>query len=224
MGYLFDQKKCQSDLKNFFAKEKVSINSLGSKVNQTFEANVFAATIRWYESKGWRTTIVSPFVNGNSQFKLKFNTRGRPSNYSYAVCEKNGERCQIRHQLRVSTSSFNPTNSKPANICCDVAVTRDVDVDFYGTGDALPNGDLISFAEAKHMSAFAELVASFVGLVHELKPAHLKKVRNRRWKLGDHIPPFLSLSGTMQGTATGLAETIEHRKIDIDIYSFDNPV
>jgi hypothetical protein len=69
------------------------------------------------------------------------------------------------------------------------------------------------------MSAFAELIAGFIGLVHELQLARLSSVRKgqsqRRW----HIAPFLFVSGLLWSTARGVEFTIEHRKFDIDIYS-----
>lgn len=225
MGKIFfDQEKCKRNLKGFFSSNRTKLNSFGSRVNQTFEANTFASTIKWYQRAGWTTTIVNPFINGKQQFRLKFSTRGRPGKYTYVVCEKNGAKCQIRHQLRVNTKSCGSGNVRPANICCDVVIANNVLIDHFSTNDSLPNQDLVSFGEAKHMSAFAELVAGFIGLVHELKPKNLRKVRTRTWIRTDHISPFLNVSGTLYSTARGLTETVAKRKMDIDIYSFDNPL
>ena len=47
----------------------------------------------------------------------------------------------------------------------DVAVIRDMDLEGFSTFDHVPNDQLLTFGEAKHMSAFAELVASFIGVV-----------------------------------------------------------
>jgi len=83
---------------------------------------------------------------------------------------------------------------------------------------------LIAFGEVKHMSGYAELIASFIGLVHELKPDKLQKIRKRGWRQTDNISCFLYLSGILYKTAEGLIETIEKRKYDIDIFSFNNPM
>jgi hypothetical protein len=221
-NYLFNQKKAKSELKKFFVNEKANLNSFGSAVNQTFEAYTFASTIEWYKKNKWKVKIKNPKENGKEKFKLKFSTRGAPSNYSYALCEKDGSKCQIRHQLRVSTKSYKTNNKKNANICCDITILKDVDLEFYSTSDALPNDDLISFGEVKHMSAFAELLASFIGLVHELQPYRLKRIRLNAYKNGPHLSPYLNVSGLLQPTAQGIKETIEKRKYDIDIFSYSD--
>ena len=87
------------------------------------------------------------------------------------------------------------------------------------TDTAVESEELISFAEAKHMSGFAELLASFIGVVHELKPDRLRKIRIKKY-MNNHLPPFLYVSGILYATAEGIKETIERRKFDIDIYSF----
>lgn len=222
--YLFDQASVKTQLKDFFTSEKATINNFGSTVNQTFEANVFAEVIKWYLANGWKVNIISPIINGNPTFKLKFNTRGAPGNYSYALCSKDGQTCQIRHGLRTHTKSYDLTNKKSANIVCDIVIMEDVDIDGFSSDSAISNDLLIAFGEVKHMSAYAELIASFIGLVHELKPEKLKKIRVRKWKRGDTISSFLYVSGLLYRTAEGLVETIERRKYDIDIYSFNNPM
>ena len=82
----------------------------------------------------------------------------------------------------------------------------------------------IAFGEVKHMSAYAELIASFIGLVHELKPEKLKRTRSKKWTMKENISCFLYVSGILYKTAEGLVETIEKRKYDVDIYSFSNPM
>jgi hypothetical protein len=223
-NYLFDQNIVKQQLLTFFNKEKATIYSFGSKVNQTFEAHVLATVIKQYKSNGWTVQIISPIEFGNPVFKLKFNTRGAPKGYSYVLCAKGSEACQIRHGLRVHTRSHKSKNLFSANVVCDIVVMKDIDIDSYTTNDALNNNELIAFGEVKHMSAFAELVANFIGLVHEIQPLKLKAIRKKTWIPGDHISPFLYVSGKLYQTANGIAETIKQRRYDIDIYSFDHPM
>jgi hypothetical protein len=223
--FLFDQKKAKRELATFFKKERARINSFGSTVNQTFEAHIFALVIKWYQKRNWNVQLVNPTgPYGNGEFRLKFSTRGAPKGYSYARCSKGKEACQIRHQLRVSTKHEKKNRERPANICCDVVIINDVGLDHYNTDQSLPNDQLISFGEMKHMSAFAELIAGFIGMVHELDPKRLKRVRNKSWKATNQLSPFLYVSGIMYQTAKGLNETIINRKFDIDIFSFDRPM
>ncbi|MDP5201391.1 hypothetical protein [Flavobacterium sp. DG2-3] len=221
--YLFDQKKTKTDLRDFFKNEKAKINDFGSAVNQTFEAYVFAKAIEHYNSLGFTIKIVNPKVDGKSVFKLKFSTRGAPAKYSYALISHEDFQFQIRHQLRISTKSDASNLYHSANICCDISIIEDNDLSLYSTDQPLPNDQLISFGEVKHMSAFAELVASFVGLVHELQPSRLRKIRKGK-NTNFHLAPFLYVSGYLNPTAKGIFQSIQKRKYDLDIYSYDNPM
>lgn len=221
-GYLFDQKTAIENLRKFFSEEKPRLNSFGRMVNQTFEAYTFASTIKWYEKNGWLVHIKNPKIRGRQTFRLKFSTRGAPEKYSYAQCEKGEKRCQIRHQLRLATKTHKSKNNYPANICSDVAIIDDMDLSNLLSDESVPNNRVISFGEVKHMSAFAELIAGFIGVVHELQPKRLRKIRINTWKAGDHIAPYLNVSGYLQRTAKGLDETIKQRKYDIDIYFYEN--
>ena len=69
------------------------------------------------------------------------------------------------------------------------------------------------------MSAFAELVAGFIGLVHELQPTRLRRIKKR--KAVHHKSPFLFVSGYMMHTARGILETIEQRGFDVEIYHLE---
>lgn len=222
MNYLFNQKDTKKELNKFFNSNKKVLQTFGTRVNQTFEAYVFAKTIKHYKKKGWQTKIVNP--KNTKKLRLKFSTRGAPSNFSYCIAVKNNSSIQIRHQLRVDIKKKYQSQTKPSNICCDVVVMDDYNIDHYGTSDALPNYNLISFGEVKHMSAFAELIASFIGLVHELMPDKLKNIRNKSYNKNDHLSPFLYVSGLLYSTAAGIVESIKKRKYDIDIYSYDKPI
>jgi len=222
--YLFDQAQAKEDLKDFFSEQKEEINNFGSTVNQTFEAFVFANVIKWYEQEGWFVFIENPVIKGEEVFKLKFNTRGKPSNYSYASCSKDDRVRQIRHGLRVKTKSYKSSYSHNANIVCDIVIMNEVDLEDYSTDHALPNHQMLAFGEVKHMSAYAELIASFIGLTFELRPEKLKRIRIGAWERTDEICCFLNVSGLLFPTAKGIIETIEKRKYDIDIYSFENEI
>lgn len=214
-----DQAAMKQNLFSFFSQNKSSISSFGSTVNQCFEAYVFVSMVNWYTNNGWSVQFIHP--GGVSQIaKLKFNTRGRPNNYTYAVCTKDIDQVQVRHSLRVATEHHQPSQRNDANVVLDVAVIRDVDLSTHGSSDYLDNENLITFAEAKHMSAFAELVANFIGLVHEIDPLRLAKSRIVRKKQRIHLSPFLYVSGHLLPTAKGIIETIKRRGFDLEIYDY----
>lgn len=222
-GAWVDQEALRDRLSQFFNQNRDNLGLFGRTVNQTFEAFVFAATAAWYREHGWGVEFVNPSSNDGQvkPLRLKFSTRGRPENYTYVICTKDGEVRQIRHQLRVATSAHRNGNQRNANVCLDVAIIMPVDLALFDTDDYVPNADLVTFAEAKHMSAFAELVANFIGLVHELQPSRLGPIRADSFK-GDarrDPAPFLYVSGILYRTAQGIVETIEQRGYDIDVYT-----
>ena len=215
--------KLKTRLGEFFEQRRVELGTFGNTVNQTFEAFVFAQVLAWYRSKGWSVEIVNPYDSKlkRRDFKLKFNTRGHPGGYSYAVCASpdGSDVVQVRHQLRVATRYYRDGSYPRANVCLDVAVIRDMLVDGMDTDDHVTNAQLVTFGEAKHMSAFAELVASFIGMVHELQPERLKPRRRAVANTGQHPSPFLFVSGKFWITAEGIISTIERRKIDVKVYN-----
>jgi hypothetical protein len=214
-----DTSSVRAKLWDFFTRNKSNITEFGSTVNQTFEAFVFASLVNWYATHGWLVEFKNP--GPNRLVKLKFNTRGRPSLYTYALCTKGNEKIQIRHGLRVGTYHHRPEFTRPANVVLDVAVISDTDLSKLKTDEHLDNSKLITFGEAKHMSAFAELVANFVGLVHELSPRMLTPMRTPTSPAcREHPAPFLYVSGYLYPTAQGLVESIKYRGYDIDIYDY----
>lgn len=218
-----DRTALEKKLADFFESRGRDVSRFGSTVNQTFEAFVFAATLSWYRSRGWSVTIIHPKLDdddNSKELRLKFSTRGRPGRYSHAVCRKGDEEAHVRHQLRVATRWHTSRNPTPANICLDVAVIKPINISHFSTYDYLPNDALLSFGEAKHMSAFAELLESFLGLVHELQPERLKRIRVRAHdpNTRNHPAPFLYVSGQLYTTAEGVLWTMERRKYDLDVY------
>jgi hypothetical protein len=215
--------KIQTRLASFFSENRGELQDFGSTVNQTFEAFVFASIVKWYVNHGWSVEFKNP--QSKRYVKLKYSTRGRPSLYTYALCTKGDQKIQIRHNLRVATRHHREGLSNKANVVLDVAVLSDFDLSNHKTDDHLENSYLITFGEAKHMSAFAELIANFIGLVHEMlpdkiKPRKRRKLRQRSKSQSEHPAPFLYVSGYLYPTAQGILETIKDRGYDIEIYDY----
>lgn len=219
-----DMASTKADLASFFLTRTKDLSKFGSTVNQTFEAYLFASTLSHYREDGWDVTVINPIdkVTKTHDFRLKFSTRGIPANYSYAVCTKDEQSVELRHQLRVATYHHRDSQEYRANICLDLAIIKQGAADGLGDRDPAKNHSLISFGEAKHMNAFAELVAGFIGMVHEMQPVRLTSRKNRIH--ADHQCPFLFISGFLLHTARGILETIVRRKFDIDIFHLENPL
>ncbi len=75
-------------------------------MNQTFEAFVFASVVSWYRKHRWRVRLIHP---GQSKtVKLKFNTRGKPGNYTFAECRRGPERVRIGDTTCLDDTPINP--------------------------------------------------------------------------------------------------------------------
>jgi hypothetical protein len=218
-----DTSSIRQKLGDFFLNNKSDITQFGSTVNQTFEAFVFASLVNWYSQNNWTVDFKHPNPNSNV-VKLKFSTRGRPSQYTYVICTKQNKKIQIRHSLRVATCYHRPEFSYPANVVLDVAVISDTNLSNHKTDDHVENSCLVTFGEAKHMSAFAELIANFIGLVHEISPHVVAPVRPYIGPIEhrEHPAPFLYVSGHLNRTAQGIVESIRYRGYDIDVYDYQS--
>ncbi len=215
-----NQTALKSTLAGFFRDNKAEVTHFGNTVNQCFEAYVFASMVNWYREQGWDVRFEHP--DGEAKMaRLKFSTRGKPNKYTFAVCSKSGLRVQVRHSLRVATQHFTGDQAHPANVVLDAAVIEDCDLSQHTTNNAVENQRLITFAEAKHMSAFAELVVGFIGMVHEMCPYRLASATKAKpQKLAPHPLPFLYVSGHLFPTARGILETMVHRNMDVTIYDY----
>lgn len=144
------------------------------------------------------------------------------------MCSRGDVRLQVRHGLRIATRSFATSAplGKPANVCLDVAVIVDQDLSSYDTNRAVDNDALLTFGEAKHMSAFAELITGFLGLVFEIMPERLSSLRPYVGPVRprDHVAPFLYVSGFLYPTAQGLLDTIRFRGFDVDVFDHESKV
>jgi len=220
-----DVAELKQRLSSFFDSNHREFSRFGSTVNQTFEAFVLAQVVSWYRQQpGWTVEPRNPRNDETNEevFRLKFSTRGRPGNYSYFECRGPDDvALHVRHQLRVATKWHRQQQHPAANICLDVAVIKAIELARLSTRDFVANDALVTFGEAKHMSAFAELIAAFIGLVHELQPARLRRVRKAKLpppRSITHPAPFLFVSGKLWATADGLVQTIQRRSFDIDVY------
>ncbi|MES2638088.1 MAG: hypothetical protein V4850_01340 [Myxococcota bacterium] len=215
-----DQAETKKRLVSFFSAASKELHLFGATVNQTFEAHVFAGLISHYAELGWKTKLVHPGkkADGSAVVRLKFSTRGKPSGYTHAVCEKGSTRVQIRHQLRVFTAHRTGREKRLPSVCLDVAVIDDTDLDALKTDDPVPNAILCSFGEAKHMSAYAELVAQFLGIVHEIMPSSFAKPKPTD-RQAHHPWPFLFVSGKFYPSAEGIVETIVARALRVRFFN-----
>ncbi len=210
-----DQIRIRKQLAQFFKNNYSDLTTFGNTVNQTFEAFVFASVISWYRSNNWQVRFKHP-KKYDGKVHLKFSSSGKPEDYSYAIAIKGKEEIEIRHNIRIRSAHSN--DEYPiASFVIDVGVIRAGSAQNLSTKDPVENENLITFAEAKHMPAFAELIGSFIGMAHELIPKRLRKCKPIK-RMTHHPYPFLFVSGFTNPSAQGVIATIKNRGYRIEIY------
>jgi hypothetical protein len=158
------------DLGAYLTQYGQVLNTAFNTYAQRFEAYCFLEEIRRLKAAGLAPVLRNP--GGAKYVVLKFYTRGRPSKYSHAEFGVRGEAIEMHHNLKVR--SFHAglpgaTDPEPG-FHLDLAFIR---ADSIVEDKWVSSEDLLSFVECKHMPAFPELIASFLGLVHEVMPRYL---------------------------------------------------
>ena len=91
--------------------------------------------------------------------------------------------------------------------------------------EAIENGDLITFIEAKSLVIYPMLIAQFIGIVHELKPAFLREAPSDDFIEAGHFYPSLVSLGYLHGTCRNIVDGFPARQIHIGIVAqFDQAI
>jgi hypothetical protein len=101
--------------------------------------------------------------------------------------------------------------------CVDVGVVREGAIPKEKSKtkwECLPNSDLLTFGEAKKLVVYPMLLAQFIGIVHEIKPAYLKVGLPAQ---GPHPAPTLIALGHFSGNASAIVTAYPSRSITVNI-------
>lgn len=136
-------------------------------------------------------------------FVLKTSSAGRPWNYSWFYARR-GELClSLMTNINVQ-GAFSPYHGT-YNV--DVAVISDEisanDMRDSGNWWTASNAKLASFVEAKRMTAYPMLLASFTGIVHEIRPEFVGSSPPRD-DSSPHFPPALVTTGPLSATSKSI--------------------
>lgn len=86
---------------------------------------------------------------------------------------------------------------------------------------ALDNGALATFAEVKKLVVYPMLLAQFVGIVHEITPSRLKRLKSGT-PSDDHFPPALITLGYLTATSSKAIKGFAKRKFRLCVvHNFD---
>lgn len=211
----------EKEIKEFLTNRKAMLHKISESLSNAFEAlSIIYFSSAYEEILGYKKAIPMNLEKGD-RYRFMCSTNGNPSNFSYILLEKDGQRFEIRHNLKVGGA-----------LDSDLIYTADIAVVKEGSvKEKIPqrkkrkeywvaNDDLITFAECKNLAAYSMLIAQFLGIVMELMPNHIVKSKNRdlrRKFAGNHIFPSLLIANHTWPGAKKVKESIDRRLYSVII-------
>lgn len=214
-----DVSAVQRAVRTFISRHHTAFDRVASRETQLLEVAALAVVAEHYRRHGY---TVGPRNLVNGEFRVKLGSRGRISNFSWFEASDPGGSVEIHANLPV-LSAF---GSDEGIYVVDVGVVRARPVlgevrrnPKTGKGsEYVHNGDLITFVEVKKLVAYPMLLAQFLGIVHELKPAFITQSRRPRgFVRGRHFDPALLTLGHLHPNGRGIREGFRQRGFKLRI-------
>lgn len=213
----------EKELITFANKYKTIIHDHSDKISDYFEISCYNMIIKYYEQCGYKMQVRN--LKGG-RFKYKCSPNGHLENFSYfCAMISNGDKSEdvfyVFHNATVQSAHDKKVFTSPDIVVSKVSKSCYTD-DHYQTKKILsyiPNDDMITFCEAKHLLPFPELMLNFIGTVNELKPKCLTEAGYDDSPLQDHIAPSLLMSGSESKPCKTIRESLERRYF---VNYFDN--
>ena len=219
---------------DFLCRHKSSMYEIATHGTNVFEAFCFVIVVRHYEMAGYE---LKPENLLDGKFRFKYNTRGYPWNYSYFIvsskereAENDSGLFEIRHNLKVSgawVGAETDNDTDPPMFALDVAVIESDSLPNLKMGQKrngekywVDNMDLITFGEAKKLTAYPMLLAQFLGIVHEIKPEFLNTEERENLKTildQKHPPPLLLTSNHLTWGTKQVLKSFQDRDLLIRV-------
>lgn len=202
----------EKELIDFSNRYKVVLAEHARRISDYFEMSCYNLVIRYYEKKGYELSVQN--LQGG-KFKFKCSPTGLLRNFSYFKARKTDEHGEeevfIYHNATTQSAIDEKVFTTPDIVISKTDKPLETN-DYYTTKKTLsyiPKESLISFCEAKHLSPFPELMISFMGTVHELKPECVSDSVD--YFESNHIAPTLMMSGTLGKPTKRIKSSFEKR-------------
>lgn len=225
-----DFNQVSQQITDFLKRHKSSLHEIVKHNTNVFEAFCFILFVQYYETAGYQ---LEPKNLLDGKFRFKYNTRGYPWNYSYFAAvsseSKEGESqvlFEIRHNQQVSGAWVEigeEDGIAPPMFALDVAVIKAESLPQLEQGQKrnnenywVDNAHLITFAEAKKLTAYPMLLAQFLGIVHEVKPEFLRSDSREITDTDSddqHPHPILFTSNHLSSGTAKVLESFEAREL-----------
>jgi hypothetical protein len=211
-----DVSRVQRELTRFIRRHRTRFNHLASKETQLLEMASLAIAAEHYARANYTVFPVNP-INGT--FKVKTSSKGYRSSFSWFRAEQATNAIEIHANLGVQSAYRADTGI----YVVDVGVIKADALSFRGPGKTdewVANKDLITFLEAKHLTAYPMLLAQFVGMVHEISPRFISSgSRPRNFRRDRHFNPALLTVGPLARTARAIHDGFRERGLKIQVVS-----
>jgi hypothetical protein len=210
----------QRELSRFIARHRTGFEQVASSQSQILEISALAVAATHYQREGYQ---VFPENLRAGRFRVKLKS-GYRQNFSWFCAQRDEECVEIHSNLSVQSAYAIDTGI----YVVDVAVIRGRCRTNRGPGprdEWIANGDLITFLEAKKLVAFPMLLAQFIGIVHEIKPAFLRQQRAAWFVSEGHFDPALVTIGHLARTSAAIRASYPDRGFCVNVIAnFDTRI
>lgn len=200
-------------LRDFAKAHRITFTRIGTRHAQVLELAAFATVVEYYRGHGYKTSPRN--LQDGKWFLVKMSSSGQPSNYSwFQVEDTRGSVYGVHLNLPVYGA-----HSDDGIYVVDIAVVKGPPgvVEELGKSVAIPNPDLVTFAEVKNLVVYPMLLAQFLGIVHELKPSFLTGSPPAEFVSAHHFPPALICVGYLHGRCFTICRAYPTRGINVKI-------
>lgn len=210
-----DVEAIQRLLGEFIRQHRAAFSQVSERESQLLELGAIVAVERHYKSNGFATRTVAPSGGDGRTFIVKSGTRGHPARYSRVVATRGSDTVELHMNLMVRSAHDVGIYCVDVGVVLAGAVPENVRRAEKWT--CVENTSLVTFAEVKRLVVYPMLLAQFVGIVHEIKPACLQPSAPARLSRFEHLPPALLALGHFSGNSSAIVRGFKARGFTICI-------
>lgn len=199
----------EKSIKRIIKDHAEAFRQIGSSQPKLLELAAVTGIAQHYKSNGYSVIVVNP--KGKKSFSVKTSTRGFPWNFSRILVSNGDDSAELHMNLLVRSAHDEGV------YCVDVGVVKPAYIPSEKpkeTWTCLSNDHLLTFAETKKLVVYPMLLAQFLGIVHEIKPAFLSSPCPLN---PPHLPPILIALGHFSGNAAAIVRGYASRCIHLTI-------
>lgn len=209
-----DVQKLSRSLESFIQTHQTQFQRLSGRQSQLLEIGALSISAKHYEIAGYD---VKPRNLQGGEFRVKLSARGHPWNYSWFSVQGEAAAFEIHGNLPMEDARGTPGARYVVDVAVVEAGTLPPTPSLRKTWKAAPNRRVVTFVEAKALVIYPMLIAQFIGIVHELKPAFLAGKRPRNFVARGHFDPALVSLGYLHGTCRNIVGGLEARRCRVGV-------